>query len=138
MIVTPKQAYDTVELEKIRVGMVQHFNREMLHAMAGGLTVKFCPAIGEQIAVQFVSYVWGMRSERICIHRRWPKTWWDAFKARWFPARLLDHFPAEYDHVDVDRQLYAAVCPHLRVPEHRSHVSFLASHREPRTPNPEP
>lgn len=31
----------------------------------------------------------------------WPTTWWDAVKARWFPAWALKRWPAVYDGVDL-------------------------------------
>lgn len=50
--------------------------------------------------------------ERIQVHARWPETWWDAFKERWFPQWLLRRFPVSWSEIDVDRPLYQAVCPH--------------------------
>lgn len=40
--------------------------------------------------------------------RKYPSTWWDAFKDRWFPKFMRDWFPVNFDHF----QLYN-ICPHL-------------------------
>ena len=43
---------------------------------------------------QLSGYLWGEPGPTQTI--KYPATWWDAFKLRWFPARLLARYPAVY------------------------------------------
>lgn len=46
------------------------------------------------LAVHLIAHVLGRRHDGPEI--RYPMNWWDAFKARWFPAWLLRRFPARF------------------------------------------
>ena len=41
-------------------------------------------------------------TRELCSYR-WPATWWDAVKARWFPAWALQRWPATYEGVDLEQ-----------------------------------
>lgn len=47
----------------------------------------------------------------------YPATWWDAFKLRWFTARLLRRFPAQMTHIDFRME---QVFPDLCIPGHKA------------------
>ena len=52
----------------------------------------------DAMAVRLERTVW---SERLGDEEvRWPATWWDAVKDRWFPAWLKRRFPVEWKHAD--------------------------------------
>lgn len=40
--------------------------------------------------------------------KKYPETWWDAFKERWYPKFLKKRFPVRWDHF----RLYN-ICPHI-------------------------
>jgi hypothetical protein len=71
------------------------------------------------------TYVLGMPLERIEVHRKYPRDWWQAFKERWFPAWAIRRWPVAYEHIDVDEQRYGRICPHLDAPQDK-HLMFLA------------
>lgn len=41
---------------------------------------------------------WGQRV--VDRHERWPASWWDAVKERWYPEWLLRRFPVRWNHFD--------------------------------------
>ena len=45
---------------------------------------------------------------------RWPRTWWEHFKLRWFPPWLVRRFPVRYQTRVFDTRL---AYPHLALPE---------------------
>ncbi len=77
------------------------------------------------LVLSLYAYVAGVPKEHLKIQRRWPKTWRDAFKERWFPAWWLRRWPVEYDKINIDRVVSWSVCPHIEGPKGRSHVFWL-------------
>lgn len=62
-------------------------------------------------------------------HFKWPKTWWDALKARWFPLWLQKISPVEWHEEDIlshsSGPIY--VCPHsdYKWPD-KKHFEFMS------------
>lgn len=56
---------------------------------------------------------------------RWPKTWWDAFKARWFSDVLLKRWPAEYEIKKIVTQTIIRMCPHLNFDPKEQHLRWM-------------
>jgi hypothetical protein len=55
-----------------------------------------------------------------------PKTPWQFFKQRHFPAWLLDRFPVEYDKTYVTiAEHHHYVCPHLALEDRNKHIMFM-------------
>lgn len=57
---------------------------------------------------------------------KWPATWWEAFKERWFPKAWLKWYPVKYEHRSVDVwQFYTG----FEIPEYQNfmelHVATL-------------
>ncbi len=84
-----------------------------------------------ELVYQLDTYVHGMVKERIVVHRKWPKTWWDAFKARWFPHWAKRRWPVEWERVDIDERIFLAICPHIQDDPQRTHLQWMASKMEP-------
>jgi hypothetical protein len=80
----------------------------------------------DAIRVDLRTYILGMGAHRIEIHERWPAGWWQAVRERWAPAWWLRRFPVRYERIDVERKIYAAVCPHIDAPNDGPHIEFLA------------
>jgi len=74
-------------------------------------------SFGERYVFQMHTSLWAHLDERIVAYRRWPKTWWDAFKARWFPLWLLRRFPAEFDEFSINRPVYKAAYVNVVTPD---------------------
>lgn len=81
----------------------------------------------DQIALQVTRSFAAVGRQMVSVHRSWPATWWDAFKERWFPGWWLRRWPAEYQKLDIERLVYAAVCPHLMCDNQRDHIHFLVA-----------
>lgn len=79
------------------------------------------------IIVNFTTYIHGMTKERVTVHEKWPRTWWDAFKERWFPQWAIARWPVEYRRIDIDQPIYLAVCPHLEDKPQRTHLEWMAA-----------
>jgi hypothetical protein len=79
----------------------------------------------KQVLLQMMAEMPGVLRERLVIDRQWPADWWQAVRARWFPRWWLRRWPVRYEQIQIDQPLYAAICPHLRTPDHGSHVQWL-------------
>ena len=77
----------------------------------------------------FRTYVLGMPSDRLVLHRKWPADWVQAVKERWLPRWILKRWPVRYDRIDLDVQKYARICPHLEG-NHHDCVMFMTGHEE--------
>lgn len=59
------------------------------------------------------------------VHKSFPKTWWDAFKLRWFPTWLLRRYPAELETIHVDvHEMYPTV---PSIGEHRAVLTLVTT-----------
>jgi hypothetical protein len=81
----------------------------------------------DEMIMSLDSYVHGMTSERIVVHRKWPKDWWQAVKERFAPAWFTRRWPVVYDRLDIDKQLYAAVCPHICDDKQGRHLEWMSA-----------
>ena len=82
------------------------------------------------LAIQLCASIWGMPRERLVIDRQWPADWWQATKERWFPAWWLRRWPVRYEKIDLDVQMYSAICPHLSLDTQDKHLRFLQLHAQ--------
>lgn len=116
-------SYQTMVLKKIRLTCGRMFTQEFLSQMRlSGYEDHHAMAYVENLEALCV----GMEDGRIQVDEEWPATWWDAFKARWFPAWWP--WPAKYKSIHVDQKTYKAVCPH-HCPDVQGpdvHVAWLA------------
>lgn len=80
------------------------------------------------MVVELSSHLAAIGNEHISFHKKWPRTWWDAFKCRWFPTWLLRRYPADYDSVDIEEPRYKAVCPHLPIEREQTHLEWLSQY----------
>ncbi len=67
------------------------------------------------LMVQFRKDIWSGKLADESV--RWPTTWWDAVKARWFPRWALRRWPAAYSHADFT--IYRGY-PDIVMPERQS------------------
>jgi hypothetical protein len=81
-----------IQLEKIKIGLMQRVSNHLL-----GPEVRFSEVesfINNSVDMQIHGYVWGERGKSETI--KYPATWRDSFKERWFPKWLLDRYPVQY------------------------------------------
>ena len=102
----------SVSLEKVQAAVTQYIPREKL---PGGVLEAEWRYDLEAMVVRLRKYVW---SERLADETvRWPATWWDAFKDRWFPRWALRRWPVRWKHADFT--IYRGY-PDLVMPERQS------------------
>ena len=70
-------------------------------------------------------YIHALGEQRIKRYAKWPKTWWDAFKDRWFPVWAKKRWPVEWSELRVDEPVYQAVCPHFDSDPRDVHIQWL-------------
>jgi hypothetical protein len=118
---------------KLRLGSQIRITREFAEqfpgAAANGEIRSFVDIESDNLVFQLRT--WLMKTPHPAQERtvRWPATWWDHFKLRWFPAWLKARYPVEYDEETYE---YGPihVCPHIAIkwPENAPlHFDFLKS-----------
>lgn len=124
---------EKVFAHKVYLSAAEVFSRAKMYTLRSSVKVDAAYDVTIQgLALQMVAFVAGEPKEHLKIYRRWPRTWWDACKERWFPGWLLRRFPANYEVIDIDRTVAWSVCPHLEIPESGPHVVWLLEKsREP-------
>src|SRR5690242_19260424 len=108
---------DEVQLEKIKLAIAEGVSGELLDAMIEHKY--FCDDfIKNRMTLLVHGYVWGESGETRTI--RYPATWWDALKQRWFPRWLLARYPATYREHEISlKTLY----PNFKISmPHETHV----------------
>lgn len=118
--------FEQFTAQKVPIAVTEYVCQRMLAAMSRAEVTAWQDQMGRRLGMRIDTYIHGMPGERIVIHRQWPRTWWDAFKERWFPAWAKDRWPVEYDSIDVDEQRYLAVCPHLQDDPRDTHLRWMA------------
>lgn len=66
----------------------------------------------------------GMVKERVVVKEKWPETWWEAVKDRWFPKWAKTRWPVAYRTIDIDQKIYGPLCPHLFSEPHKTHLEW--------------
>lgn len=81
-----------IQLEKIKIGLMRRIPNHLLDP-----EVRFSEMesfVCNSVDMQIHGYVWGERGKTDTI--KYPATWRDAFKERWFPKWLLARYPVSY------------------------------------------
>ena len=108
---------EKVVLEKLRIGLEQRFTQEFLRE--GDIQIIEDWA-WDSMRVQFKSFVWAEQGKLKSQEVKFPKTWRDAFKKRWFPSWALMLFPVEYRRVELYAKcLYPEFVPSVPDQEYR-------------------
>jgi hypothetical protein len=68
-------------------------------------------AWSDHLVLTLQAYIW-CRDKKTESHE-YPKTWWDAFKLRWFPAWALKRWPAQMTRVEVTSGIGYPTLPSL-------------------------
>lgn len=105
-------------LEAFRFGVNRAISRYELQDIAPSLELEVFERSGAEMVMQLCATLYGRRNEGQEI--RYPATWWDAVKLRWFPAWLLRRYPPVHVvHKTVETELFPNVAP---IPGQRSLV----------------
>ena len=112
-------------LEKVRIAARQSIPEYEMVASRGEVSTYINTAMNS-LVICLGTYILGLADETIEVHERWPKTWWDHIKSRFFPAWALVRWPVEWERIDISEKRYKAVCPHLESTSDRDKcLSFL-------------
>jgi len=99
-------------LEAFRFGVNRAIGRYELEDLRGALELDVFERSGAEMVMQLRATLYGRRTEGQEI--RYPATWWDAFKVRWFPEWLLRRYPPVHVvHKTVETELFPNVAPIL-------------------------
>jgi hypothetical protein len=81
-----------IQLEKIKIGLMQRLPGSLFDA-----EIRFSEEqsfVYNAVDMQIQGFIWGERGKSETI--KYPATWRDAFKERWFPSWLLARYPVNY------------------------------------------
>lgn len=84
------------------------------------MTIKL---VADNLVLSMRKYIHGLEKETIIINEKWPVTWWDAFKDRWFSKLLKDIFPVQYKEIRVYQRIYEKVFTNLN--EETNHLDLV-------------
>lgn len=92
-----------VTLEKIKVAIMQRVSNQLLDAVVDINEVE--SFVHNAVDLRLQGYIWGETGKTETI--KYPATWRDAFKERWFPKWLLRRYPVNYQVHEISaRTLY--------------------------------
>ena len=91
----------TIHLKPFVFYEVQRFPAVTIErVVSDGMFALLC-GTSDDIEVRFRAKIAATEPEHV--YREWPRTWWDAFKRRWFPRWALRRWPALIDSVNVTK-----------------------------------
>jgi len=111
--------------------------RELGQMFASSVKLDFwTDQIGERLVTQLTAKLLGntVHIEKMPIEslytKRFPETWWDHFKERWFPEWLKRRYPVKWTEITtLSQQIihHNHVCPHSNraLADFETHLSFL-------------
>jgi len=120
---------DQHSAERIMIGGRKRVSKEKLMLLSpdAKLDVLY-DATGDAI-ISVTSFVHAMPFRKIDVYKRWPATWWDAIKDRWFPGWAKHRWPVKWEIVDINEHIYGPVCPHMQHPDMWPlHLKWMMSH----------
>lgn len=116
----------TLVCDRCLVAVEEHLSSRELRSLASTAELESrMEAMTRSLAVTLSAQFPGVLKTRIQISEQWPKTWWDAFKERWFPQWVLRRCPVEYERIYVDQPIYERVCPHVAIPDEGVHLRWM-------------
>lgn len=96
----------------------------------GGGDAQVLELVANEMVLELKKYFYQREifSETVKIHD-FPKTWWDAFKLRWFPKWALKRWQPEYQTINISTS-HNHICPHLNVDPTKTHLEWLTTEVE--------
>jgi len=103
--------WTTETLERIKLVVLTTISPELAAHFALPPRVEVSPFrgfIADDLAVRIIQEVYGKELERVSAE--YPADWWQAFKARWFPAWAKQRWPVRMKQIElVAQELYPKV-----------------------------
>lgn len=119
-----ERTFDTVDLRRLELVASQQVDEFVLHDLR---VERFWDELGRHMRYTLRGYIWSEPPKSIRV--RYPSTWWDAFKERWFPKWAVEAYPVDYTIETMEGQIFYPKLPHT-VPEH-VHNLRLVIRKEP-------
>jgi hypothetical protein len=112
---------DEIVLQKIRFGVSQNFTKEFLDNLKFN---KEYDVVTQELRTQLKWWALGKSITKTVVNTvKYPTTWKDAVKERFYPNFLKKRFPVNYTYSDVEITHYH-ICPHINVPSQATHIHF--------------
>ena len=121
--------------EQIRVGLSERIPIHELLGVKEEVQV-YEDELLRSVVLRMQSYLHASPKDRVSIHRKWPKTWWDAVKERFAPNWFLRRWPVDYHRIDVEQPIYGPTCPHLVTAPQQRHLEWIEYGDVPIRPDP--
>lgn len=116
----PSQTFDTIDLQRLQFVVSKSVSDDfVVHEPELG---RFHDEMCRSIQYTLRGHVWAEAPKSISV--RYPSTWWDAFKARWFPEWALEAYPVNYTIETMEGQIFYPKLP-LTVPEHAHNLRMV-------------
>jgi hypothetical protein len=96
-----------VELEKIRFGLQTRLSKEIANAEVRW----YEDHLTDTIVFEVRGFVWAEKKSAKEFNYEFPADWWQAFKARWFPAWAKKRWPVQMQKIHIDVK---AIYPEFR------------------------
>jgi hypothetical protein len=122
-----EDASEALVLHKVKLGLSAVVGEDVLRSLR---FEEVHDLVADEIVYTIRAYLLGSNVKREVVDSvKVPETWWDAFKAQYFPYWLLRRFPDRARYID-ENVVHTHVCPHLNVTEEREHLQFLTPELE--------
>ena len=113
----PAKVFETMVADRLPVAMRATVSGELVADMLQQASVEmFADMMTDSFVASIHAWMWGVKGEVIT----YPKDWWQAFKARWFPAWAKRRWP-----VQMERFTPWRVFQGLAIPEGTRTVDLL-------------
>ncbi len=124
--ITGRLNFEHIRLESKRFIASSEFGFDMRVPAPDELRAFECE-VGRRLVIEFQRNVASRKYDVKTV--RFPADWWQAFKRRWFPARILKRWPVKYTEVTMEANAYY---PEIQIPERQTFVEVLMSARNRR------
>lgn len=114
-----------VIFERLRVSVTRVLSRAMLESMTIESRENFLVSEVEGLVLTLHASVVSDKVITNVKHFRWPETWWDAFKHKYFSDSMLKHWPVKWHEERIECQEIRKCCPHLSVSNDRKHLEWF-------------
>lgn len=87
----------TIVLERHRFVLAAELSRLGLGHLSDAISIRTIEDISGNLTIELCALIASNMDSLEKEAARFPKTWWDAFKLRWFPKWALKRWPAEWE-----------------------------------------
>jgi hypothetical protein len=121
------------------VDIKQYVAQRLNYTLRYEISIKRLDSILEKIELELIldditdcllfsiqSYIVALPDQDIVFHYSHPRDWWEFFKHRFFPKWLLIKYPVQYTCIHQSEKRFKAVCPHVIMDKHATHLQWMS------------